>query len=151
VLLGLFLIYSSIFSVRAIQNFSEDIESTRLVFSFPLTKIQFYVSNFIPLFFWLFCVLIFLFFLVLVSGSSFQQASTFLLQAAFSIFIFLSIALNCGLAYYPDYKDGQMKFFYFLLALVLLSTIFFKFVVWTAIFISMISFIPCGKAKMYSL
>jgi len=150
VLLGLFLIYSLIFSVRAIQNFSEDIESTWLVYSFSLTKIQFYVSNFIPLFFWLFCVLIFLFFLVLVSGSSFQQASTFLLWSAFSIFIFLSIALNCGLAYYPDSKDGQMKFFYFLLAFVLLSSIFFKYVIWVAFFISMISFIPCRKAKMYS-
>jgi hypothetical protein len=150
VLMGLFLIYVVIFSVRSIQNFGEEIESIRSIYSLPVTRQQFYLSHFLPLFLWLFGVLGILCLLSLISGGSVNQIGLFWLKSIFSIIIFLTIAINCGIAHYPHSKEAQSRFFYFLLALVLFATIFFKYIITVALSVFVVSFIPVRKIRMFS-
>lgn len=151
VLFAITCIYAYYYSSRALNLFSQEEESTLLIYSLPFHSSNFYFSIFSPLILWMYIILTFLALLMLLSSSAFISVVSFWLKSILAATIFLVASCNYGLASYPDIRKTRQQFFRWTLTLIIFSAVFYKYHILIICFMILLSFVPLRKIKLYRI
>jgi len=151
VLFGVTILFLIFFSIKTMQRLDPEIESTKIIFTLPISRFQQYISVLLPALLWSNIIVIALMFLFIVSGSDIQQASLFFGQAVMAAFILVSASVNFSMASYPDIKAAYKKFAYWIISLLIMIAIFYKYRVGVVLFFSLLSFISLIRMNHFRL
>lgn len=151
VLLGLNIIYIVWYSSATINRFSPEVEPTQITFTFPISKLQFYFSVFVPALTWVLLVSAVMAFLIVVSGGGLSSAVEFWLKSILAGSVLLGIAMNSGVANYPNLKRAHKHFGYWLLVLIITSALLYKYRVEVAVVVALLSSISALRLNLFSV
>lgn len=151
VLLGMNILYIVLFSSATINRFSTEFESTKIIFTLPISRLQFYFSVFIPTLTWVVLVSSVMAFLIVVAGSDLISAVRFWLKSLLAAILLLTIAINCGVANYPNLKISHKHFVYWLLGLIITCALYYKYRIQIAVTTALLSCIPVLKVSLFRM
>ncbi len=149
VLFAIFIFYALVFSFRSIRQLSPDEESERLLYALPIKKSMLYFSFWLPSA--LFLSLMSLLFSALAwsHGLPLLNVAIFLAKLEVSAVLLFSVALNSAVTHYPQIKKAETRFFYWLLALVILSALFYAFRYEVFLLLVSLTFFPLIRVKLF--
>ncbi len=149
VLYVLTVIYILFYCYRLISRMGTDLESTKIIFTLPISTRQFYYSIFWPAIVWTLIIYTSITFLLFIAGSNLYQVSFFWLKSFTASLLLLTIAMNCGLANYPGTKTAQQHFSKWIMALIFAGALLYKYRILIAITITLMSYISLRKVKLF--
>ncbi|MBN2354508.1 hypothetical protein JXO59_00260 [candidate division KSB1 bacterium] len=149
VLLAIAAIYSVFFAAQTIDRFASSEESTQIIYALPVSKSAWYGSIFFPALGWL--TGIYTLFGALIAMYSLKLATYFWLQSLFIGVVVLILALNSALISFPDVKTGKKYFIYLILAMIVLSALFYKYHLLIMILMILFSLLRIFRVKLYRM
>ncbi|MFQ5752798.1 MAG: hypothetical protein ACE5HI_12450, partial [bacterium] len=149
VLLGLNIIYIVLFSSATINRFSPEFESTKIIFTLPISRWQFYYSAFVPALTWVVFVSSIMALLIVFTGSDVILAIIFWLESILAATLLLTIAINCALSNYPSLRISHKRFGSWLFGLIMACALFYKYRIGIAVVTTLLSFAPVWRVRLF--
>ncbi len=140
VILGLTILFEIFFSVRIIQGINSELESTKIIFTMPITKSQHYFSILLPALLWCVTMIVIMTLLLIIWDSGFLLSGWYFIKSIFAAVLFICAAVNFGLAGYPDLMASHKKYAYWIFLLFVCTAIFYSYRFEVALLFGLISF-----------
>ena len=149
VLLAFTIIYILLYNIVTLNRLNQNEESSKILFSLPVTKSALYFSMLIPVSFWLITAISLLTFWLWLTGPELSNLLFFWLKSFIAIIVASVISLNSGLGNYPDINLAKNRYFFWLFLIMFISAVFYKFRILIALSISLLTFIELRKLRFY--
>ncbi len=148
VLLVILTIYFILYGFTTLNQFLPEVESPLVVYALPVTRMQFYLSVYLPAVSRLLllntCISIWL----ALKTVPISLVSGFWLESCLAVFMWITLSVNVGIANYPHVKQAKKQLTHWNLAIIVLGAIFYKYRLAVALLLLLLSFLPLRKLNL---
>ncbi|MCG8607497.1 hypothetical protein MJD09_21255 [bacterium] len=149
VLLAIMGIYAFLVAFRATNQLAPDEESPDWTYSLPLRMAELYISIFVPMFGWLCLVATSFAVLLFLSEAGLPLAAWFWLKSVLVASAVLSVACAYSVKFYPDMKQSQKRFLYWLVIGIILTAAFYPYRIFVLSLMVFWPFLPFRRIPLY--